>query len=80
MGKIAIKGNRKNGAKIIKYLEKLGGDNSLFKCLAEDSGTYYFVDSDGDINYENKLGWFEKRSYILLDKIPSDNKYELWEF
>lgn len=77
--KIAIRGNSKNGTKIIEYLKSIGGNNSYMSCDGEDDDMYYYIDSDRDINWEDDLDGLKDEGYTIIDTIPNINKiYELW--
>lgn len=74
---IAIKGNQKNGNKIIKYLESLGGYNcSCYSGTAENY--YYYIDKNNDIGATECN---ELPGYKYLLEIPiTEKSFELWTY
>jgi hypothetical protein len=72
---VAIKGDRKNGYKIIEYLISLGGANP-YNYRGDHEYSYYYINKYNNITSRD----LDKgHRYKYLSKIPNTEKiYELW--
>ena len=72
--KLAIKGHPTRGNEVIALLEMLGGDNIDTQCRGIEVDFYYYIDTYGNINYDDCLIEDEAKFFTL------DEFYEKYPF
>ena len=82
MANIAIKGHETRGKEVIKILEMIGGDNRDTQCKGTAEDFYYYIDTYGDVNYEDCFiedevvfftldEFYEKYPYKVGDRVKA---------
>lgn len=66
--KIAIKGDNKNGSKIIELLKSLGGSNR-WNFIGQRLDAFYYINIDGDIDNVDNFKTLKEKGYKIYNSL-----------